>query len=164
MHFVDELDRLPVLARVLVGSRLLRRWVMGRCPASDGGASLRTLDWVDGVVRDGGPDAWEPCGGGAPGLLDLMGAVDAWRGGAMDSDRVSGLVDEAVGAVRDDPWVNPVQVAVLLAADIDQIGFACGELRLAEHDPLTRFVFQRLAPVHALTLTRPRPTPEEEAR
>lgn len=164
MQILDELDRLPVLARVLVGSRLLRRWVMGRSPDLDGGSSLRTLDWVDGVVRDGGLEMWEPPGGVAPGLCDLMGAVQAWGGCEGGAERVSSLVRATIRAVRNDPWVSSIQVAILLAADIDQIGFACGELRLGEHDPLTQSVFQRLAPVHALTLTRPRPTPEEEAR
>jgi hypothetical protein len=159
-----ELERLPVLARVLVGSRLVRRWVLGQSPDLDAGASLLTLDWIDGVVRDGCGEPNHTRFGVARGLCDLVDAVDAGLPGGIGPAEVSRFVRAAIRAVGDDPWVAPVQLAVLLAADIDQIGFACGELRLGEHDPLTQSVFQRLAPVHALTLTRPRPTPEEEAR
>lgn len=164
MQPADELGRLPVLARVLVGSRLVRRWVMGQSPGPGREADLRTLDWIDAVVRDGRSGPSDTGLGVAPGLRELAGALDACRVGGAGSGEVSRLVQAMIRAVRDDPWVAPIQVAILMAADIDQIGFACSDLRLNEHDPLTASVFQRLAPVHALTLTKPRLTPEEEAR
>lgn len=137
---------------------------MGRSPSPDGAANLRTLDWIDAVARYGDAERPDGCSCVAPGLCELAAALDAWRAGGAGSEDVSRHVQAAVRAVLDDPWVAPVQVAILMAADISQIGFACGELRLTEREPLTDFVFQRLAPVHALTLTKPRPTPEEEAR
>ncbi len=163
MAIACTLDHLPMLARVLVGSRLVRRRVLGQPPGSSRDADLSTLDGIDTAIRAGhaGPPGTT---GSHPGFRPLMQALAACRPETPDSGEVTRLVREVIRFVCDDPWVSSLQVAILLSADIDQIRYACGELRLGERDPLTDSVFLRLAPVHALTLIEPRPTPEEQAR
>lgn len=163
MELARTLDHMPMLARVLVASRLVRRRVLGKSPGPDREADLRTLDWIDTAIRHGhlGPrGTTEPRNG----LHTLTQALAACRLEPPDSGEVTRLVRDAIRLVCADPWVSSLQVAILASADIDQICFACGELRLGERDPLKDSVFLRLAPVHALTLIEPRPTPDEEAR
>lgn len=163
MTFECTLDHMPILARVLVASRLVRRRVLGQPPGPGRDAELRALDGIDTAIRDGHTGLRET-NGLQSGIHTLTRALAVCRLEPLDSGDVTRLVREAIRFVGDDPWVSSLQVAILLSADIDQIRYACGELRLGERDPLTDSVFLRLAPVHALTLIEPRPTPEEEAR
>lgn len=70
----------------------------------------------------------------------------------------------AIGTLQLEPRLGSLQIIILVAADADQIRFACSEIGIGRFDPLTRHVFGRLAPVHALTLVEPPVDPESLAR
>jgi len=69
-----------------------------------------------------------------------------------------------IEVVASDLRVGLAQVAILVRSDIDCIGFACNEARVRTYDALGPGVFSRLAPCHALSLSEPRPRPEEAFR
>ena len=77
----------------------------------------------------------------------------------------------AIAALGEDRELSRMQITILLAADIDQLLFACGEddrlpsSRLAsKYEGLGAHVLGRLAPVHALSVTPYEPSGEEAAR
>lgn len=160
-----SIEQLPLRGRVLIGSRLIRRRVLGGPGLPDAEFALSALDRIDAAVRgqDSGPSPHPPP---HPGVPPLFRALEACSAPVQQSaaETVSALVRQCICSVAEDPWVAPLQVAIITRSDIDQIGSACAELGVAEHDVLPEAVLLRLTPVHALTLCEPRPTPEEQAR
>ena len=99
----------------------------------------------------------------------LRFAVQAARAAWADRDRgadeeVTEATWDAVRALGEDPRVTPLQLAILLDGDVDQLAFACAAAGVGRHDPLPDDVLHRLPPVHALTLCEPPRNPEDECR
>lgn len=95
--------------------------------------------------------------------FDSVGAAQ----GALDfpvDATVTASAQRCVHAVCADRRVSEVQVAIVVASDVDQIAFACGEAHVRTYDRVGAHVLGRLAPCHALTLTAPSREPEEERR
>jgi hypothetical protein len=96
-------------------------------------------------------------------------AVDACRAAEAAQDfpidaTVTASCKRAFAALAADPRVNRLQLTILIAADLDQVRFACSEIHIQQYNGVTRHVLGRLAPVHPIDLATPRPSPEDLAR
>ncbi len=185
LHVKEVLTQLPLWAHVLVASRVVRRGAMAMlaCDAALLAQALAVCEAIERCAAAGCgtrdaraafdaaaalPETPLPATAAAAAHA-LRWTVDAARAAesALDfpvDDTVTRSALAAMAALAQDPRVSSLQLAVLAAADLDQIRFACGEIRLGRYDGLTDHVLCRLAPVHPLTLTEPTPTPEEQAR
>lgn len=94
---------------------------------------------------------------------DSIGAAQAAHDFPVDAT-VAASAHRCVEALAVDPRVTRLQLAILMASDIDLIAFACREANVGTYDALTNYVFERLASCHALTLGEPRRTLEEDYR
>lgn len=174
-----DLASLPLFAQALVASRIARRAVLAMLTDPEQSLALAACDRVDAIAREGGGwrKAKEPAAvrtlprsrateaalEAVRWAFDSVGAAE----GALDfpvDATVTASATRAVDAVRCDLRVSPLQLAIVFMADVDQIAFACSEIRLGKYDALTPHVFGRLAPCHAITLIEPTPTAEELAR
>jgi hypothetical protein len=187
---LDQLPSLPLFAQALVASRLVRRAVLAVLTEASAHETqqdpplrntfLGACDAVDRVAYRGqGIEAeravfdrarQQPLAADARMLAPaLEHAVNAAEGAVAAYDfpvdhAVHASLQRCIAALADDPRVNPVQLAVLIAADADLLGFACQEAGVGTYDGLGDHVKGRLTPVHPLTLTEPARTPEEAAR
>lgn len=141
---------------------------------------LAACDEIDAIIRTGGGwrranpalaavAAFEPTRHARAALEGVRWALDSAGAAEGANDfPVDGIVTSSamrcIEAVSSDPRVGPLQVAILVASDIDSIGFACAEARAGTYDALGPGVFARLAPCHALTLNESRRKPEDECR
>jgi hypothetical protein len=103
-------------------------------------------------------------------------AIDAVRAADMcqerDFERSVTISSQAtIAALGEDENLSRMQITILLAGDIDQLLFACGEADKlpsknvsAKYEGLGNEVMGRLAPVHPLSFIPHQPTPEELAR
>lgn len=175
-----ELTALPLFGQSHVASRIARRAVLAMLAGEAQKTALAACDEIDGIIERG--SGWYDKHPGIAATAKLKrtreteAAIEAVRmandsagaaQGANDFpvDAVVGAsAQRAIDAVCDDRRISSMQVMILLASDIDSIAFACKEANVHTYDGLGRQVFSRLAPCHALTLTDPRRTPEEEAR
>lgn len=159
------LEKLPLWAQVLVASRLLRRAAL----ALQDRSALAQCDYADasawaGECQVGTPPACTgPLHTAAEQLADATAAAQGAQSFPVDRCVTAGAQRciDAICAVR---GVNVVQAAILLGADLDQLNFACKEVGVGTYDGLGAHVRGRLAPVHALTIVEPAPTPEELCR
>lgn len=106
----------------------------------------------------------------------LWSAIDATNASEMANDfpvdpTVTRSAQSALALLGEDRELSRMQITILLAADIDQLLFACSEVdklparRLAaKYEGLGDHILQRLAPVHPLTVTPYLPTGEAAAR
>ncbi len=161
----NALPRLPLWAQVLLASRLLRRTAL----ALDDHAVLALCDRVDASAWEGECRVTAPSACVSPLRAAVMSLVDAAAGaeGAQSfpvDSCVTASVERCIDAVRTMRGANALQVAILVSADLDQIAFACKEVGIGTYDGLGAHVRGRLAPVHALTIVEPAPTPEEKSR
>lgn len=159
---------------------MARRAVLAMMGGPDRAVAIAACDLVDGIARRG--DGWR---GSRPEMRALAGirrgrdneaALEGVRWAYDSAGAAQGAndfpVDAIVGAsaqrclaaIGEDPRVSPLQIAILAAADVDLLAFACAESHVHMYDPLGADVFGRLTPCHPLTLTPPRPSAEEEAR
>ncbi len=181
----QQFGALPLWGQVLLAARLVRRavlaasedlspaareFVLGCCDTIEecakqghGTTSLeKAPSRVDGLIA-------AAAGGARPVLRGLYYAIDAARAAEAANDfpvdaTVTNSAREAIAAIAQDPRVSALQVSILLAGDLDQVRFTCGEARIGTYDGLTNYVFERITPVHALTHSAPRRSPEEEYR
>ena len=181
----QAISRLPHWAQVLISARMLQRFAL----ALRQGSRASVCDLAEDVAA-----AMRRCaryGGGSAqhhGLFEfarhcreradvdaaimgdvLRAAVDATQAAeaapelAVDA-AVSHAALRAIDGITEDPRVGTLQVRILLASDIDQLRFNCSTLSLGTCDALPEDLFQRLTPVHALTLMEPRSSAEAEYR
>lgn len=187
MSAIFELDRfgeLPLWAQVLIASRMVRRGALAMlegAPASFGSLVFEVCDAIErcaergeGVSRETsiprGMKLREEATRDTQAIANaLWSAIDATRAAEATQDfpvdaTVTASARRAVAALAGDRRVNPLQLHILMAADFDLVRFACEEIGVQKYNGVTAHVLGRLAPVHALTLSEPSPTPEEEAR
>lgn len=152
-------------AQVLVGARVLRRAAM----ALEDRAVLALCDGVEASAWKGEWRIRTPsaCAGvlraAAMSLADAAAGAEGAQSFPVDATVTLG-VRRCIDAVRGVRGANGVQVAIVVAADVDQVGFACREVGVGAYDGLGAHVRGRLAPVHGLCIVEPAPTPEEEFR
>lgn len=175
-----DLASLPLYGQALVAGRMARRAVLAMLQEADLEKGLAACDVIERIARR--EDSWRS---GHPAMRAMErirpgrgkhAALEAVRWAFDSVGAAQGAndfpVDHVVGAsaqrcfaaITADARVSAVQVAILIAADVDQIGFACSEANVQFYDALPMHVFGRLAPCHPLTLSEPRRRPEEEAR
>ncbi|MBX3365332.1 MAG: hypothetical protein KF866_11285 [Phycisphaeraceae bacterium] len=179
---IDSLPRLPLWAQVLVAARILERAALAMAPSGDVSTTLAdAYQALQRCARDGGgvsreracfnraaalhtrPDVDQSLAACAASVIDAARAAEAALDFPIDST-VTASVRRAIAAIGSDPRISQTQLVILVASDVDQIAFALSEISVGTYDGLTDHVFGRLAPVHALTLVEPRPTPESLAR
>lgn len=177
-----DLESLPLFGRALVAARMARRAVLAMLAGAERDAGLAACDLVERIVQRG--SGWEASAGEFRAVqrigrsrgnraaleavrwaFDSAGAAQAANDFPVDSV-VGASAHRCFAAIEGDPRISALQVGILVAADVDQIAFACSEVHVGLYDPLPAHVFGRLAPCHGLTLTQPREEPgrEEEAR
>lgn len=177
------LAALPLWAQVLVASRMVRRAslaILEDVPAAPGDAVGSICDAVASCARRGGVTQAEADHLErslalldrrlAPGTGELRRALrfatDAARAAAVDSAdaAVTDATMNAVRALEEDERVTSLQLRILLAGDVELLGFACAEAGVGRHDALSDAVVQRLAPTHAIMLSEPRRSAEDDFR
>jgi hypothetical protein len=100
----------------------------------------------------------------------LSWAIDAARAAQAANDfpidgTVTRSAQTAVASLAADKRFSAMQLAILMASDLDLVRFATSEVRVGKYDGLTKNVLMRLTPLHPLTLAdRPNRSPEDEAR
>ncbi|MGE3109761.1 MAG: hypothetical protein AB7G11_06675 [Phycisphaerales bacterium] len=180
---VDGFETLPLWAQTLIAARMVRRGalaMMADGPRDAHEAIMRGCDAIercaaegDGMHRErrvlGGAVAARVNPGGRAAVDAMRWAIDAAEAAQAANDfpvdaTVTRSARLAIAALAHDPRVTPMQVMILLRSDIDQVRFACDEAGIQTYNGVTGHVLGRLAPVHALTLTKPASTPESGAR
>ncbi|MFZ4576266.1 MAG: hypothetical protein ACOYN0_17920 [Phycisphaerales bacterium] len=174
----DALRALPLWAAVHVASRAVRRIVLllparagesptalllAACDAADRSASRGSRDEQDAFALARGASALGPAP--IPAVAEAVrwlsdaahAATDALDFSAAEAAcRASVLA--ALDAARS-PYrlvgMTAIQPAIFIASDVDQLTFACGELRVGTYDALPRGVFERLIPVRKPEVTPP---------
>lgn len=169
-----DLPSLPLYAQALIASRLARRAALAMLTGPALEAAIASCDAIDHFAqagdgfRDDHPLYRNHPRGNTPHEA-LHWAWDSLAAAHSSSDfpidpTVTASARRAIAAVTQDPRVSAIQVAILLAADIDQTHFACQEASISKYAGLTPHVLARLAPCHPLTLSDPRRNPEDDFR
>lgn len=171
------LAELPLWAQVLAMARLLERaalalqddWpqtlralveraiaAMHDC-AREGGGVHRLRDLIDAArIERLAEDATAPARGLLWYAIDALRAADAAQDFPVDATVTHSSL-RALQALAADPRLVPLQLRVVLAGDLDLLRHACREADVGRYAALPADVFQRLAPVHALTRVEPAP-------
>ncbi len=190
---ITQFESLPLYAQALTAVRMVRRAAMAKLPPDDSEARL-IMDACnaaeaccfsgEGVYqnRDLFDHAMKLAGSARPvsgrdwlhravhSAIDALRAADACQERPFERS-VTVSAQAAIAALGEDENLSRMQIAILLASDIDQLLFACGEVDKlpsrnvrANYEGLGRHVAGRLAPVHPLEFIPRTPTPEELAR
>jgi hypothetical protein len=175
-----DIGQLPLFAQALVASRLARRACLAMMHDAPLGIALAACDAIDAVARAG--DGWRETldapkrARSLPRTGDTEAALEAVRWAFDAAGAAQGALDfpvdavvtnsarRSIDAVMADPRVSALQVMIVLAADIDQVAFACREAHVRTYDGVGAHVLSRLAPCHALTLQEPRRPAQEDMR
>lgn len=181
---------LPLFAQALVAARIARRAVLATINNEhDRALALAVCDALDAACRRG--DGWksaeaahERAGAIASNrqtsstieclrmAVDSCGAAQASLDFPIDAP-VAASAERAIEAIARDARIGPIQIHIAFAADVDLLAFACEEARINKYDGLAPTprpphpavdATQRLASVHAFTLTEPSRSPEERMR
>jgi hypothetical protein len=175
---IAELSALPLWAEVLVAVRMLQRAALAMledAPATLRDEVNRACDAMLDCVHEGGlvhrhralfdrvmtlRDAAAMADTAALrnalwSALDATRAADAAQDFPVDATVARSALN-TVRALAADARIGALQLTILLTSDIDQLRFACDTANVARYAALPDDVFQRLTPVHALTLSEPR--------
>lgn len=183
LRSIDDLATLPLWGQALVASRMVRRAAKA-LPRDDSTRSAieAACDAIDESARRGAltPAARQAAEGGGTGQAALSPGSESFREAlrwALDAAAaahdaqdfpidatVTNSARSAIAAIAGDRRVAPLQLAILSGGDVDQVAFASGEARIGTYDALTDYVFERLAPVHGLTLSPVPVSAESQAR
>lgn len=170
------LARLPLWGQALIAGRMLRRAALTLtaegCPhrplllaasdaieacAVEGSGTHRCSEVFAAAVnimRSRNPDISPElriAGECAYYACDAANAAEAAQDFPVDAT-VTASTLKAVSSIDRCPNIPSLQIAMLLASDIDQVGFASGEIGVTRYQGLTRHVPGRLTPARALTL------------
>jgi len=169
-----------LLGQVLVASRIVRRGILAILEGEHRAISVKACDEIESCTQKG--SGWGeaqrvfkeidkiPINRSTEFVIEALRKVIIACGKAMGAlgkspdPTVTISVRQAIDSLGADPRLSRLQIQILFVSDLELVQFACGELGLGPMDPLTQYVFERLAPVHPLTLSDPRPNPEEEYR
>lgn len=180
----EAFSKLPLFAQAFAAARMLKRAILA-LPESDpkkpreelnriyeeieqcvaAGASVEeSIVELSRKLRDGtrklsinsiGECAWYAVDSTRAALAALDFPVDA---------TVTNSAMNAMRALGQSPRLTSLQMAILLASDIDLLAFICKEEKVHQYDAITGKVVSRMTPCHALTLNEPRRSAEDEAR
>lgn len=164
---LHQIGDLPLYAQALMAARMARRAILhspDAVPAPVKADMLGVCDRLDAFCAGGGA--------GMQRMRPLYDLVNGWRGSAAGAaaEALYWAVDAVASAeaANDFPvdetcrrdarqafaeagraeGLSPLQVMTFLAADMDQLRFACEESRIGCYDALGPAVMGRLAPVY----------------
>ncbi len=190
---ITDFASLPVYAQALVAMRMVRRAVLAKLAPADSETQLmiQAFDAAEACCTTGkgvyqSSDLFDR----VMALRDLTTdhsqrqwlrqamwyAIDALRAADACQERdfestVTRSAQTSIAALGEDENLSRMQITILLAADIDQMLFACGEVDklpsqnlASKYEGLGSHVMGRLAPAHALSFVPRQPSPEELAR
>lgn len=194
LEAIEQFSSLPNFAQALAALRMVHRAVLAKYAASDpekaliesalaaalrcvrdGHGNFRHKDLFQQVMdlrdlMDGDRADREWVRLGLWWALDSVNAADSANEFPMD-ETVTRSARSAIAALGEDRELSRMQITMLLAGDLDQLLFACGEVdklpsknRASKYAGLGDDVLGRLAPVHALTVIPHVPRGEEAAR
>jgi hypothetical protein len=161
---VTPVERLPLWAQVLLACRTAWRAAATLPPGAERDALERTCRALQEGCFGGGERDWHralladvralpPDGAAEPVRASLEAALDAAFAAesALDFSAAQTACTtstlRAIGEAGRAPGLTPLQVQILVASDVDLLGFACGEADADEYEPLPRAVLGRLTPV-----------------
>ena len=168
-HAIFELDQyreLPLWAQVLMSARLVRRALKellpeeaeiartmeNACDAAIQCASHGSMSGgLDKALRSG--ISFTPTTRTAAlwsamyFLIDATAAAQASESFSAADAACSSSVGHCFAHIGDSPEMSPLRVRILLAADLDQLRFACKDSRVGTYDPIPQDVLLRLTPV-----------------
>ncbi len=179
LHTIADL---PVWAQVLLASRIARRAALAMrslVPTEEIAIRLRACDLMEESARLGSshrifPEMkksvnYDGVPAGIPLSNVLFWAVDTAHAAESTGDFAAAetaLINsgrQTFEYAKAIPTMNPLQVAVCLAGDLDQLRFACKECSIGRYDPLSKDVFERLAPVYPPEIVESAPPKGEDA-
>ncbi len=165
-HAIFELEQyreLPLWAQVLMAARLLQRAVKELPPdeaqvartiaaACDAAVQCAAHGSMPGDLEKAlhGGIAFTPTAqtaglwSGMYFLIDAAAAAQASESFSAADAACSSSVGHCFAHVSDAPEMSPLRVHILLAADLDQLRFACEEFRVGTYDAIPRDVLLRL--------------------
>lgn len=180
---VDTFEQLPLWGQALIAARMVRRGALALTAGGRADAHRAILDACDAIERcaivgDGTHREEDTFQRGKGAKVDRDGrviieslrwAIDAAQAAQAANDfpvdaTVGRSARIAIATLKDDWRISAMQLTILMASDIDQVRFACGEARIGTYNGLTNHVIGRLAPVRALTLIESRKSAEDEAQ
>jgi hypothetical protein len=162
------LDALPLWAKVLAASRIARRaalWMPNSASENARTLLVQACDAIDRWALAGErlkPDlaiverakALRPRAAEQGAVMALFFAADAAHAAesaldfsAAESACHSSML-KAFDAAKGAAGLNPIQVQIFIAADVDLLGFACKEANIDRYQGLGRGVAERLFPVY----------------
>lgn len=164
----DLYRELPLWAQVLMASRLVRRaalWLPDDVPEQTRRLLLEGCDAMDRCAIAGerlkAEQAVIEKAAGIQPVADACAAVNAMyyaadaTHAAHDSldfsaaeSACTSSVGKAMAEVEKSRGLNPLQVRIFAASEVDQLRFACKEAGVGKYDRLGTEVMQRLCPVH----------------
>lgn len=186
---LEEFARLPLWGQVLIAARMVRRGslalvegatfanaaqlhaqIMGACDvieqcarAGEGARKAKKTMTAARQVRDGLTRQAKAVGEALWWAVDAAEAAEAANDFPIDAT-VTNSARAAIGALATEPRVISLQVTILMAGDIDLVRFSSGEAKIGKYDGLSEYVFERITPVHALTVVEPCLNPQDLAR
>lgn len=156
------LAALPGAARALVAVRVARRACLAMLvDPGQQEAALAACDAIERLTLAPTPSPTSPTPAASQPAMAALGKVGRSREteAALEAVRLAweslgdpGAVSRTINAVCGDERVSSMQIAIVVAADIDQLTFACEEAGIGQGDGLSAHVLGRLAPCHALHL------------
>lgn len=184
---LDQIKDLPFWAQVLIASRMARRaalWLPANVPQATRDSLVAACDALDRFAQAGTRTSEDTTTiKNADAIPDnaiihaaaetlrwasdaAMAAHDTQDFGAADAACINSA-KQAMNWAMQSPGLNPLQVRVFAAADLDTLRFACKESRVGRYDPLGKDVMGRIAPVYppnepTPAMTRPRGVADAE--
>lgn len=163
---LDQISKLPLHAQAFMASRMARRAIFQlpkAFPADGRAAMLAICDALDAFCRDGGAsmarmqplyDRANAFRGGAAGdaaealywAVDAIASAEAANAFPVDQTCIRAAQNAFAAASRVD-GLSALQVRIFMAADMDQLRFACGEAGIGFYDALGEHVMGRMAQV-----------------
>ncbi|MBL9030418.1 MAG: hypothetical protein JNM80_01750 [Phycisphaerae bacterium] len=173
----ESLASLPLWAQALVAVRMARRVALALLAGADLDLAHRACDAIEACAAEGdGTHRHKALFGrlgdrrGTSAAFESLwlAADSACAAEAANDFPVDAIVTasawRSIAAAADDPRISRIQVAVLLAADLDLVRFACAESGVQTYAGLGPAVLSRLTPTHPLTPAAPPPSPESHHR
>jgi hypothetical protein len=169
---LDDVEKLPLWAQVWMAARVARRAVLHLPVGTEASVMAALLETCDAIerccfsgTRRRAPEADQKRMEGVKALKvgrdgravveALYLAADAALA-AEDSDSFGAADAACMGSSRramawcaESPGMTPLGVGIFVAADLDQLEFACKEGGVGKYDVLNDLVRGRMAPVHA---------------
>jgi hypothetical protein len=146
LPFAEQISSLPCFAQTLLACRFIRRVSLSLLEGDERTNAIRLCASWEAISRDGlrsneidGDNPWTHAQSHvwsqatvSEAIRYVVSAIDAATSERIEStmDRVRYLAVLSISAVYHDTRISRTQFSILLASDLDQIGFACKEAKI----------------------------------